>query len=102
MRKLAWGTVSFCACVFTTLMGSHPVKAADDKVNLCPVRAPDNGLTGYVDSDGRWVIPPQYDSAHNFSEGLAKVEVGGKRGFINIHGQFVIQAKLEDTRGRFS
>ncbi len=31
------------------------------------------GFSGYVDSSGNWVIPPQYIIAHDFSDGLAFV-----------------------------
>lgn len=28
---------------------------------------------GYIDPSGTWVIPPGFDEAHNFSDGLALV-----------------------------
>jgi len=31
-------------------------------------------LYGYVDPTGRWVIPPQFEYAEGFSNGLARVE----------------------------
>lgn len=47
---------------------------------------------GFIDSDGNVVIPPIYDLADDFSEGLASVEEFGwpARGFINTRGEVVI------------
>lgn len=45
---------------------------------------------GYIDKTGRIVIEPKFKSAFNFHEGLARVNSGDKRGFINKTGQFAI------------
>jgi hypothetical protein len=50
---------------------------------------------GYVDRKGTFVIPPQYDDAEPFSDGLAAVEIKDdysfeKWGFINFANQIVI------------
>jgi len=48
---------------------------------------------GYIDGDGNVVIPPIYEIAHDFSEGLACVaELGWDKGykFINTSGEVVI------------
>ena len=39
-----------------------------------------NGLWGYLDSSGNWIIEPQFDEAQPFSDGLAIVRVHGKSG----------------------
>jgi len=41
---------------------------------------------GYIDQTGRVVIPPQFDSAAEFSEGLALAEIGERRAIINTDG----------------
>ena len=38
---------------------------------------------GYISSKGQLVVPLQFDEACPFSEGLAKVSVGDKSGYIN-------------------
>ena len=48
--------------------------------------ASQNGLWGYIDGGARWIIPPQYDSAENFREGLALVEKDGKLMYIDHDG----------------
>jgi hypothetical protein len=52
-----------------------------------------NGRWGYVDSTGKFLIPPQFDSAGTFSEGLAPVELDRRFGYISIDGQFVVRPK---------
>ena len=55
--------------------GVHPVKQS--------------GLWGYIDEHAQWVIPPQYDSANNFRDGLALVEKDGKLMYIDRSGAVV-------------
>ena len=43
-----------------------------------------DGLYGYVDIDGQWVIAPRFESAQPFSEGLAAVCQGGLWGYIAL------------------
>lgn len=47
---------------------------------------------GYVDRNGKEVIPCQYKSASNFFDGLAYVETKeGEHGFIDIHGNILFK-----------
>ncbi len=48
-------------------------------------------LYGFINEKGKKVVPPQYASAHEFSEGLAAVKSGDKWGFINSKGDIVIE-----------
>ncbi len=55
-------------------------------------RAPikQNRKWGFVDKTGQVVIPPQFDNAQHFSNGLASVSIKDeKNGFINTSGRFV-------------
>lgn len=48
---------------------------------------------GYIDEKGELVIPAKYTSAHDFSDGLAKVgkgEFGQEIGYIDAEGEVVI------------
>jgi hypothetical protein len=40
---------------------------------------------GYIDKNGKFVIPPQFGDAGSFSEGLAPVEIEGKYGYIILN-----------------
>ena len=52
-----------------------------------------NGKRGFINKEGKLVIPCKYDFADYFSEGLAPVEMNGKLGFINKEGNLVIPCK---------
>jgi len=77
----------------------------------------ERGTWGFIDKTGKVVIPPQFDWAMEFSEGLAAVEIrtetrtpnpkGGvdigtisKWGYINPTGEMVIQPQF-DSAGTF-
>lgn len=53
---------------------------------------------GFKDKTGKLVIPFEYDSAQDFSEGLATVERDGKRGFIDKAGNVVIPFDYDHAR----
>jgi endonuclease YncB( thermonuclease family) len=47
---------------------------------------------GHIDKSGNWVIPPQFEAAGVFLEGLAPVSVDGSNwGFISKNGKFVVE-----------
>lgn len=50
---------------------------------------------GYKDSTGQLVIPPQFDKAGKFSEGLAEVKIGSKYGYIDLNGRVVIKPQFD-------
>ncbi|MBP3961790.1 WG repeat-containing protein [Paenibacillus lignilyticus] len=60
-----------------------------------------NGKTelryGYKDSQGQIAIRPIYVKAFNFSEGLARVNLGKATGFIDTKGQLVIPYQFSYT-----
>jgi hypothetical protein len=47
-------------------------------------------LNGLIDTDGKFVIPPRYSEVRRPSDGLARVELGGKWGFTNLAGLEVV------------
>ena len=62
---------------------------------------------GYIDQTGKCVVHPLFDSAWNFEEGLAAVNVGGsgwpkiggKWGYTDKIGKFVIEPQFDGTWG---
>ena len=58
-----------------------------------------NSQYGYcfVNREGHPVIPPQFDYACDFSEGLALVKIGENCGFINDTGAMIIQPRFQST-----
>ncbi|MBI1761391.1 MAG: WG repeat-containing protein [Acidobacteria bacterium] len=80
----------FLAFLFVFLIVVQPKPV--DTQSLRPVRR--NGLVGYIDQTGNFVIPPQFQEAGKFSEGLAPFRIKNKWGYINARGQVVIPAKF--------
>ncbi|HYG79521.1 MAG TPA: WG repeat-containing protein, partial [Pyrinomonadaceae bacterium] len=71
-----------------------------DAPKLFPVRQ--DGKWGYINSAGQVVIAPQFDDAWDFSDGLAYVRTGGRRGVIDQTGNIVVDLQQVDFAGRFS
>lgn len=55
-----------------------------------------DGLWGYINSNGGWLVEPKYSEAYSFSSGLALVvNKKGKSGFIDTNGNLVIHFQGE-------
>ena len=52
---------------------------------------------GFVDVTRAFRIPPKYDSAGAFREGLARVQLDGKHGFIDAAGRVVIPLQFDSA-----
>lgn len=63
----------------------------------------DNGKTvGFINRQGEWVIPPKYDIADDFSEGLTFARKNGKTLLINSWGKIVKKLDGHIVTGSFS
>src|SRR3954462_2626566 len=78
--------VSLCLCVSVAITSQAQNK---DSVGLFPIRQ--DGKWGYINRTGEVVIKPQYDDAWDFSEGLAYVREGARRGLIDKTGRMVVE-----------
>lgn len=61
-------------------------------------RIRENGKFGFIDKSGKVVIKPQFDSAEDFSEGLAQVSSSdkpGKYGYVDTTGKMVISPQFD-------
>jgi hypothetical protein len=58
------------------------------------------GLCRYLDASGQEVIPPRYETALAFSEGLAAVRIDGRFGYIDRDGRLAIEPRF-DFAGAF-
>ena len=57
-----------------------------------------DGLWGFVDKDGKVVIPAQYEEARSFANGMAAVKVDGQWGFIDMEGNIVIEPQFSGAK----
>lgn len=55
------------------------------------------GKWGFVNTDCNFVIDPQYQDAHSFSNSYAAVSKDGKWGFINTDGSLVMDYQFENV-----
>ena len=69
-----------------------PVPIAEGRVPATPTQG---GLWGYLDLQGRTIIPFVYEQVRKFAQGLAAVQKGGKWGYINRDGQVVIPFQFD-------
>jgi hypothetical protein len=62
-------------------------------------RSDDDHKSGYININGKLVIPFNYVEAHGFSEGLASVkkEINGKYGYINKRGESAIKYRFTEV-----
>lgn len=56
-----------------------------------------DGLWGFINTKGLWIIKPSYFNALEFTEGIAAVRNFGKWGYINAHNEWVIQPQYEQA-----
>lgn len=59
-----------------------------------------NGLYGYLDRSGAWRIPPRYDYAVSFSEGLAYTLIGFSSCYIDTLGREAFELDSHQVPGR--
>src|SRR5437867_6935330 len=84
-RVLAMATwLSAGLCVSGNSQATNPVTRRLYQVSV-------GGRSGYIDSTGKTIIPPCFDQAWQFSEGLAVVQVRGLYGYIDTLGKVVIR-----------
>ncbi|MEP7211873.1 MAG: WG repeat-containing protein [Acidobacteriota bacterium] len=63
---------------------------------LFPASIP--GKAGFINQQGRIVIPFEFNIAGDFSEGLARVKVGDKWGYVDETGKVVIAPQFSGAR----
>ncbi len=75
-------------------------KTIIDEINLLDkqlLRIRKNDKTGFIDTAGNETIPPIFEEAEDFSEGLAIATEDEKYGYINKNGQWAINAVYDEA-----
>ncbi len=57
-----------------------------------------DGRWGFIDTEGTWVIEPQYEDAESFSNGYGAVMQDGLWGFIDREGQSAVECRFDAVR----
>jgi len=84
--------LSALALILATKSFGQPAEA------LFPIR--EGKQIGFINRNGTVVIPPMFDAANDFHEGLARVYLGSQAGYVDTKGKLVIPAKWS-TAGDF-
>lgn len=101
MKKLL-SIIMSLALVLGSLLGVTACSSfggSETDLSLLPVKMGDKW--GYIDHEGKYVINPQFTTAHCFHDGLALVGLNGKYGYIDKVGKYVITPRYVDAT-RFS
>lgn len=59
---------------------------------------PESAKFGFIDRTGKMAIPPQFDSADRFSEGLAFVKKNQQVGYIDRQGKFALRSQFDPAQ----
>lgn len=88
---------SFWLMLITILFVIQGIMAQVPKVlPLVPFHNETLDLYGYKDSlTGKIILPPQFDFAEQYFEGLGMVTMDGKNGFVNTAGKLIIPCKYD-------
>ena len=96
MKFIQCVIAALCVSAVTVITGCHHGDpAVPYNYTLIPFEN-ENGLFGYMETDGDIVIKPQFEEASAFSNELARVKIDGEYGYINEDGKVVIPAIYTD------
>ncbi|MBR5076887.1 MAG: WG repeat-containing protein [Bacteroidales bacterium] len=68
--------------------------------DLKPVKDKTTKKFGYQGKNKSWAIEPVYDNAKRFIDGFAVVEIDGRQGLIDTHGDLILNTEY-DNIGKF-
>jgi len=96
------GFIDLSASIFTFYpRGAVTFSLSSQNGRLTPQREyivrKENGLYGYIDQRGEWVIPPQWEEAWPFSDGLARVEKDQHTYYIDTDGNIAFESAWDDS-----
>ena len=92
LLKIEDGHVSFLTdAIYDEIMEWDEMGEIDNPLaeGWLPVKL--NGLWGYINEDAETVLPPCWEEADLFRNGLAQVEKDGKMAYINLQGTVIWQ-----------
>jgi pyruvate/2-oxoglutarate dehydrogenase complex dihydrolipoamide acyltransferase (E2) component len=99
-REHGWGLMDFTEKAMEISPGGSESLQAIGPFGSERAPAKDGtGKWGYLDPQGKWVIPPRFERAGAFRNGLAPArEAGGKWGFLKPDGSWGIEPRYSRVR----
>ncbi len=82
--------------IFTSNEYNYCLNFHEDLIGIANI---ETGKWGYLNKEGEEVIPCQFDSVGNFSDGFAYAALNGKYGYIDKSGNTVIPFEYDDAYG---
>lgn len=55
------------------------------------------GMYGYIDTDGKPIVPIEFDEVGEWVEDMVKVKKGSRYGFYNKQGELIVPIKYDDV-----
>lgn len=95
MKDGRWGLMSMWDTGPREIVPPAYAGMRDFTEKLLPVKG-DNEKWGYLNPWGDMVIEGSFDQAYSFSDGIAGVQVGDKRGFVLRDGRYAAEPMFED------
>src|SRR5215471_698742 len=94
MHQAARATLMLVALLLLSACGQQAEKSASTPAPDAAGKTAVTAANRLFDQTAHVVIPPRFDDAGPFSEGLAAVRIGPKNGYIDKTGTFVITPQL--------
>jgi hypothetical protein len=89
--KSGYGILLVLIMYLVSSCGETEKKTAT-RPNLYPIK--ENSRYGYMDDDGKIVVPPSFDFAWDLQDGMGRIKTKGKYGFVNEKGEIIIKAEF--------
>ncbi len=99
MKKLL--TLFKLVALCLVLLGCQQIQSTSQQPSVSPTPPSifqQSAKFGFIDRTGKMVIPPQFDSADRFSEGLAFVKEGKSIGYIDRQGKFALRSQFDPAQ----
>lgn len=92
VRKLKSRYYHFIDTTGTEVISKNFSRAGQFHNGLAPAQ---EGQWGYINPKGEFVIPPKYDGATDFYEGVAVITRNGRKGLIGTDGKIILPAVFQ-------
>lgn len=79
--------------IFSVLLFLHYMPCLCQEIKI---QTDEKGRCGYVDQQGKVIVPCKYETAFPFSDGVGKVGKGDKYGLVDVSGKEILPVKYDE------